>query len=200
MPKKFQLSGQRFGRLLVTKQDGVIHGNRTAWECLCDCGSITRSSTTKLVNGSKKSCGCLEVENQESLLKHGMYGTRAYRIWQNMKTRCLNKECEFFPLYGGRGITICEKWMSFEGFYEDMGEPPENATIDRLDNDLGYTKENCRWRTMKEQANNRSTNIDVTFGGETKTLKQWAEYFGLKYTTTYWRYKKGWPIDRVLTP
>lgn len=199
MPKVYELIGKRFGRLIVTKRDGVIHGDRTAWECVCDCGLIARSSTSKLINGSKMSCGCLEAENQASLTTHGKYGTRAYRIWQNMKTRCLNAECEFFSFYGGRGITVCEKWMTFEGFYADMGDPPTNSTIDRSDNDLGYTKENCCWRTMKEQANNRSNNIDVTINDQTKTLKQWAEHFGIKYSTVYWRHRNGWTTDRIFS-
>lgn len=197
MPKVYDLTGQRFGRLTVTKKDGVIHGDRTAWSCICDCGSPARSSTSKLLNGSKMSCGCLESENQASLSKHGRYGTRAYRTWQNMKTRCLNPAGKFFQYYGGRGITVCENWMTFEGFYEDMGDPPPNSTIDRSDNDLGYTKENCQWRTKKDQSNNRSNNIAVIVNGETKTLKQWAEHFGIKYTTVYWRYKKGWETDRI---
>lgn len=197
MPKKHELSGRLFGRLTVSRKDGVINGDRIAWLCLCDCGGETRTSATRLLSGATQSCGCLQKEVQADLTKHGKYGTKAYRVWQNMKTRCLNPKNKFFPLYGGRGIRVCEKWMEFEGFYDDMGNPPPGATLDRIDNDAGYSKSNCRWRSMKDQSNNRSTNIDITLNGKTQTLKQWAEQFGIKYTTAYWRHKKGWSPEAI---
>ena len=92
---------------------------------------------------------------------------------------------------------MCEKWMKFEGFIDDMGECPPGMTIDRKNNDQGYEKDNCRWATSKEQSNNRSSNINITINHETKTLKQWCEQFGVKYTTAYWRHKNGRTVDQI---
>ena len=114
-----------------------------------------------------------------------------------MKQRCLNVNSRFYPIYGGRGIEICEKWMTFEGFFEDMGECPPNMTIDRVDNDSNYCRENCRWATMKQQSNNRSTTILLVIGDCEKSLKEWSEHFCIKYTTAYYRYKQGWTAERI---
>lgn len=192
------LIGKRFGRLVVLRRDGSIHGNRKAWLCACDCGGTAVSSTTKLQLGEKLSCGCLERENNDSLRKHGHYGTRTYRIWSNMKSRCLNQKTKFYPQYGGRGIKVHEKWMTFDGFFADMGECPDGMTIERMDNDLGYNKENCRWATKKDQANNRSSNIVVVHNGVEMTLKQLAEAVGVKYTTLYARHKRGLPLEQII--
>lgn len=199
MSKRHDLTGKTFGRLTVLERHGIIYGDRIAWRCRCDCGGEAITSTSKLLTGAKRSCGCLERENNASLTRHGMYGTRTYRVWQNMKTRCLNPKSKFYGLYGGRGITVCQEWMTFEGFLKDMGECPPKMTIDRLDNDLGYFKGNCEWRSMKEQANNRSSNISISLNGETRTLKEWAERFDMKYTTAYWRHKNGWPPERLFS-
>lgn len=197
MAKKYELEGSRFGKLTVISRGGLIYNGCKEWICICDCGKETRASSTKLITGQKASCGCTSNGEESNLYKHGHYGTRTYRIWQNMKTRCMNTKSQFYEQYGGRGITVCEKWMKFEGFIDDMGECPPGMTIDRKNNDQGYEKDNCRWATSKEQSNNRSSNINITINHETKTLKQWCEQFGVKYTTAYWRHKNGRTVDQI---
>lgn len=159
--------GDRFGRWTALEKterrsfpcgkDQIFH------ECRCDCGTIQMVGSYKLRIGHSRSCGCLQAEvTIERSLKHGFSRnsrngrTKIYRAWCNMINRCTNPNVPHYDNYGGRGITVCERWLSsFENFLEDMGEPPPTHTIDRLDNDKGYFKENCAWRTPKEQANNR---------------------------------------------
>jgi len=187
------LLGKKFSRLTVIRREGIIWESHAAWFCECECGGTTITSSHALTAGHKRSCGCLEKENNDSLFKHGHYGTRTYRIWVNMKTRCTNPSNRFFYRYGGRGITMCDKWQDFEGFYDDMGACPDGMTIERINNDLGYSADNCRWATMKDQANNRKSNIKIEIDGVTKNLKEWSEHFGVKYCNVYSRYKQGLP-------
>ncbi len=107
--------------------------------------------------------------------------------WRLMRTRCNNPNCPAYPRYGGSGIKCCDKWAHFRGFYEDMGPRPPNTTLGRIDNKLGYFKENCRWETDSEQARNRKTNRLVSFGGKTLTAIIWSEALGLKLRTFLWR-------------
>ena len=130
--------------------------------------------------------------------KHGMKGTRIYNSWRSMKTRCLNKNNYHYKNWGGRGITICEEWLKFENFYKDMGEMPESKTLDRIDNDLGYCKKNCKWSTNKEQCNNRRNNILLTYQEKTMTASQWAKELKIKLSTIYCRIHKNWDIKKVL--
>ena len=125
---------------------------------------------------------------------HGATNTRTFKIWSAIKARTKDKSNR---RYGGRGITICQRWLSFENFLDDMGEAPEGMSIDRINNDAGYEPGNCRWANAKQQSNNTSRNIKVDFQGTTKTLKEWAEYFGFSYTTVYMRYRKGDRGDKL---
>jgi len=133
-------------------------------------------------------------------MKHGMHGTKTYQVWKSMRERCLCKTSRAYNRYGGRGITICERWESFENFYADMGDRPEGKTIDRIDNDGPYSPENCRWATDIEQANNKRNNRLLTYKGKTQTVPQWARELGIKTGTIAVRLSRGLPIEKVLNP
>lgn len=147
--------GEKHGRLLVVSFHEKRRG-KLLWKCICECGNITFATTGELNAKTRVSCGCQQLEKISSLNKqHGMYKKRIYRIWSGIKSRCLNKNEPAYKYYGNRGITIPDKWMSFLGFYEDMGNPPtEKHTIDRINTTKSYSKLNCRWATRKEQARN----------------------------------------------
>lgn len=126
--------------------------------------------------------------------------TRAYRLWCNMKGRCNNENMPDYKYYGGRGINVCNEWNdSFESFYGDIGDPPEGMTLDRIDNDKGYYKENCRWATRAEQARNNRQNKEITFNGVTKNIDEWAKYVGISANSLYMRFHRGWNVKRALT-
>lgn len=156
MGRRIDIAGFRFGRLVVVRYAGPDVGGRSTWECICDCGGSRIASGINLRAGRVASCGCLQTEARKvALLTHGLSTGREYRAWQKMKSRCSNPKHPSFPNYGGRGISVCEAWASFLQFYEDMGPAPEGATLDRIDNELGYEPGNCRWASHEIQARNR---------------------------------------------
>lgn len=132
--------------------------------------------------------------------KHVLSRTPVYRSWENMKARCNNKNHPKYERYGGRGISVCERWLnSFQKFYEDMGDPEKGLTLDRIDNEKGYFPGNCRWATMKQQTRNTRRNIFLEYKGERKSLPEWAECLGMTYRTLYGRIYSGWPTEKALT-
>ena len=131
--------------------------------------------------------------------RHGKTGTRVYRIWANMLQRCENPNTEKFTQYGERGILVCEEWHDFKAFLGDMGEPPDGMTIDRIDTNGNYEKSNCRWATLRVQANNKTNNRVITFNGKTMTTAQWARETEIPFTTIRMRLHRGWSIQKTLT-
>lgn len=151
-----ELTGQKFGRLTVLEKAGINKNRVILWKCVCACGKIKIVRSVSLRNGHTKSCGCLQKDIIRKIrTTHGMQKTLIYKIWAAMLQRCNNPKDKAYKDYGGRGIKVCERWLKFENFFADMGERPENLTIERIDNDKGYYKKNCGWRSRTEQARNQ---------------------------------------------
>lgn len=131
--------------------------------------------------------------------RHGMMNTKVYRVWQSMKTRCLNQNDPNYAKYGAKGITVCERWKKFTNFLNDMGHPKPGHQIDRIDNSKGYSPENCRWATPQENAQNKSSNHLLTYMGETKCLTQWARELGIPQPRVSRRIQAGWPVEIALS-
>lgn len=200
MGYKIDLSGQKFGKLVVLGYSHNDKRRKSYWLCRCDCGNEVVVSGSNLKSGNTSSCGCVENENRNRLMqsftekyhKHGLSDSRIHKIWTHMKERCLNPHCKDYYLYGGRGISVCDEWVGengFENFYEwaIANGYSETLTIDRKNVDGNYEPSNCRWSDAKEQANNRRSNIRYKIGDETKTLAEWCDIYGKNYGTVYFR-------------
>lgn len=193
-----ELQGNKYNHLtLINEVDPHItfsgHIHRV---CLfkCDCGALKKIQVSAVLNNITKSCGCFSRKETSKRMsninkKHGLYGSPEYNTWRSMKKRCLNKRHKSFKDYGGRGIKVCKRWIdSFQNFYDDMGDrPSKKHSLDRIDNDKGYFKENCRWATKKDQCRNQRTNIVLEANGEKKTMSEWAELLGFSWQKLHYR-------------
>ncbi len=128
-----------------------------------------------------------------------MSGTPTHNCWVNMMQRCYNENSTAYRKYGAHGVTVCTRWHSFAAFYADMGERPHGYTLDRIDNEKGYSPTNCRWATQRTQQNNRTNNRLITLNRETLTLQQWSDKTGIAHKTLLYRINAGWPLERALT-
>lgn len=220
MPKKgevMNLVRHTVGRLTVIEQaeDKILPSGRriTMWKCKCECGKIKNIDAQSLRKGSTKSCGCLHNELSAIRLKkiaekHGKSETRLYNMWSSMKARCYNTNRKSYNRYGGRGITICDEWFNdFQTFYDwsiangyDGKAPKGQCTLDRIDNNKGYSPENCRWVDVKIQANNTSRNHLIEYKGKKQSLTQWATELGISRKVLEDRINKmNWDIERAFT-
>ncbi len=206
MPKVIDLIGQKFGRLEVIQRVDNNKWGSSRWLCNCDCGQETITLGNGLLSGNTQSCGCFQKEKTiKRMTKHGnrIRGrtTPTYVSWRTMNQRCTNPNSKRWKDYGGRGITVCNRWRKFENFLEDMGERPNlRYSIERKKNDLGYYKKNCCWATRKQQQRNMRNNRLITYNGKTQLLIELAEEYGINYSTLYYRmYRLGWSTEKALT-
>jgi hypothetical protein len=199
------LTGQVFERLTVLAFAGKHGRGQSLFLCRCICGTEKVVPAKGLRSGESRSCGCLQREHAarqalKNKYKDGRCSLREYWLWWGVKERCLNTSDKSYPRYGGRGITICARWLeSFENFYADMGECPPGLTLERKDNALGYSPENCVWATYTQQARNTRRNRILTLDGVSKSLVEWSESTGLPYSALHDRLVRGWDDRRTLT-
>lgn len=193
--------GQKFGRLtLLERLEKNEKRNSYYFKCMCDCGNECKVLRSDMVNGNTKSCGCLSSRNfaGDITRTHGMRETRQYNIWSMMLARCNKPSNKSYKDYGGKGIRV--EWSKFEEFWSDMSSTySDDLTIDRIDNSKNYCKENCRWVTKAEQARNKTTNVLITFNGETLPVKTMCEKHGLHYRAIAYRIRSGWEVEKALT-
>lgn len=199
MPKLIDLVGQRFGRLSVTARHGSTTYGQPIWEAVCDCGTTGTYYGNSLRTGATNSCGCLQ---REAVKTHGRTGTREFTIWQMMRQRCTNPNQGSYESYGGRGISVCERWeSSFENFIADMGEAPSKThSLDRIDNNGPYSPENCRWATPLQQGANKRNNRRLEHDDKSMTVKEWCRELKLPKSTLLNRLNRMSAHDALTRP
>jgi hypothetical protein len=200
MSPKTDLTGRRFGRLVVLAP-GARESRGYLWCCRCDCGNVKEIRARSLKSGRSASCGCAAREALiASNTTHGMTRNPLYWRWRAMLDRTTRPSSRAYPNYGGRGITVCDRWRDFANFHADMGSSfAPGLEIDRIDNDGNYEPGNCRWATRIEQQRNRRNNHRVTWAGRTMTVQDWGEHLGITPNTLLYRLRRGWDIDRAMT-
>lgn len=195
--------GKRFGNLTVLKRvDDYLSPKGCVGVivlCRCDCGKEKLCRVCHLIDGKIKSCGCLKNKYVET---HGLSNTRLYRIWMQMKNRCLNKNNQAYKYYGGRGITVCDEWKNdFKKFYDWAVANcyKDDLTIDRKNVNDGYCPKNCRWIEMKEQQRNKRNNVWIEYNGKRKLLVDWLKYFDISYSCYQLKKDDGSSVDEIFS-
>ncbi len=204
------IAGQKFGRLtaISLNKDRSALKRRSYYNCVCDCGNVRVVDANSLRLGKSKSCGCLKnelssIRSKDTAAKHRMSNTRLYRCWIDMRRRCNKVDYENYAGYGGRGITVCEEWdKDFVPFYEwaMSNGYQDNFTLDRINNEKGYSPDNCRWASRVVQQNNRRNTVFITIGDTSHTVTDWAKISGLRRETIYHRYFLGVRGEELLKP
>ncbi|CAB4241123.1 hypothetical protein UFOVP228_29 [uncultured Caudovirales phage] len=194
--------GNVYGRLTVIGRVRRVGRKAAEWVCKCTCGATAYHSGTNLRSGAVVSCGCYMKEIRPTLYRsHGLSKSKGYRNWATMVQRCTNTNVAQYKDYGGRGITVCKRWLKFENFYADMGVCPEGCSLERRDNMKGYSKSNCYWATRVQQAANKRNNVLLTANGETLPLTVWARRLGTCHATLRERIERGWSeVDTCTRP
>lgn len=202
--RRIDMIGQKFGRLAVVSLDTEKTNedtDRSYWFCKCECGEVVSVRRWSLISGVANSCGCLQREVCGNInKKHGMCQSNEYKIWAGIKARCYDEKTKGYLNYGGRGIIMCDRWLIFDNFYADMGDRPnKKMSIERIDNEGNYCKENCRWATRIEQQNNKRNNIYVTYEGKTLSLSAWSREKNINTGTLNGRYHRGKRGEELFT-
>lgn len=194
------ISGEVFGRLTAHRVVRRNKHNQLIWSCTCECGNETEALGFLLRRGETQSCGCLKRETIAKVnYRHGRTRTKIYAIWHSMMQRCYDNNSHAYQRYGGRGIEVCDKWKSFDGFYADMGEKPDGMSLERINNDGNYSPDNVVWASDKAQANNRRSNVVLEYQGRKQTMQQWADESGVKIGTIWARLHRGWTVERAIS-
>lgn len=212
-PKRFKtafedLSGQTFNKLTVVRIVGEFNGSATLWDCICNCKdkNATMATTNQLMHNNKKSCGCLKVSYTGVPSSKNKKKTPEHNAWSGMKKRCFSTTSNCYERYGGRGITMCNRWRySFPSFHEDVGlRPSPSHSIDRIENNGHYSCGKCeqciangwtmnvRWATRAEQMRNTTSNVMITIDGITKCCEDWSRINGIHKNTILGRIMHGW--------
>lgn len=209
MSRLIDLTGRRFGKLVVLERSGS-RSNNACWLCQCDCGNRKVVCGVELRRGEAKSCGCLQKETVRAVMTtHGHNKNkkreRLYGVWSGMLTRTRNPKSDNYKYYGGRGISVCEQWRDYEVFREwalrtgyDEAAKHGDCTLDRIDCNGDYCPENCRWVSHKEQVNNQRSNKMITYNGESHNLRQWADILNINYSTFKKYIHKQMSMDEII--
>lgn len=201
------LTGKRFGKLVVIKRAGSDKHKNATWLCKCDCGNETIVSGAYLRQGETRSCGCLQRKViREAMTTHGLSKTRLYRVWAGIKNRCYNPRAENYKYYGAKGVTMCDEWKNdFLSFRDwalnngyDESAKTQVCTVDRINCGKSYSPNNCRIANHVTQCNNQTSNRIFTYNGTSKSMAEWARVFGIKYTTLRARIRRGIPFDKAI--
>lgn len=204
MPVARDLTGRRFHFLVVLRRAENAY-RKVRWLCQCDCGKTCVVVSQKLLESRTKSCGCYRVIAGYRPKTHGMGGMgtgkkrlRVYEIWKGMIQRCKNPNEAAYKYYGGRGISVCERWKLFVNFYEDMGDPPPGTSLDRIDVNGNYEQGNCRWADINTQNNNKRNTLQISAFGRTQTLSDWGREFGVNRDSLDSAWRKEGTIEPFL--
>lgn len=197
--KLIDITNNKFNRLKAIKFIKISPSKKHYWLFKCDCGKEKIISKRSVMSGHIQSCGCKLIQWRKEPKTHGKSNTNIYWIYTSMLQRCLNPKGKAFKNYGGRGITVCKRWLKFENFYKDMGDRPNQHSLERINNNKDYSPNNCKWATYKEQNRNQRSNILLTFKNKTKCLSDWASETGIDRRKISYRIKHNWPIEKALT-
>lgn len=205
--KAHDLSGQKFNHLTAQHRceppkEYSKSTRNVWWMCLCDCGNTKPIRAIHLKRDQIKSCGCLKKRNKpKNGIIHGYYASPTYNSWRSMIQRCTNENNIGWKTYGGKGIKVCDRWQGKKGFIhflEDMGERPENLSLDRIDSDKGYYPENCRWATRRVQTLNTTRTNWITYGEETLCLSDWAKKLNKDRKYISDKLRNGWTMEQII--